>query len=243
MEELEALKDVDKWSRYILIFGYIRSIEQSMHESYFHGLIPNVIIFLCLSYSTEFYLKDCFEDFDDDIFEISDDKLTIKNIKGATWHNHSIFGKEPIDAASDNIYRWVLNIHSDDILIGICAMTKMEKSGRVNKDFTKSPGKALTSYGYYRGSGAPYYAFDSDGGSFTNRKMSIHTQDAWEFGKGDQIVLLLHFEWNRVYLEIKGEKDKQFLIFKDIDRSYQYYLVLQMPEKDDFVTILHPNPC
>ena len=107
---IEWLEDVDKWSKCVLIAGFIREIEQSTNDLF---VIPKVIIFLCLSYSTDIYFKDCFESARDDIFTISDDKLTIKNVNGATWNNHTIFCKEAINSTVDNIYRWVLDIHAE----------------------------------------------------------------------------------------------------------------------------------
>ena len=230
MSELRELKDIDKWSQFILVFGFIRELEVLICISWkfasFYNFIPTAIKCLCLSYCSYFYFKDEFEKANDNIFTICNNKRTIKNIKGCLWSDHSIFGQQSINSNNDDICRWIFDIHSDDILIGICS----SKNEKIYKDFTECSR-------YY-----PFYAFDNGGNVFTHSKQSIQNKELWEFGKGDRVTLIVHFEFGRILIKVND--DDMIIVFREIERSktLKYHLALQMPKKDDYVTLVHLNP-
>ena len=241
MAELKDLPEIaDKWHEFILVFAFIRAIEESDEDQItFPGLytyIPTTIKFLCLSYFSSYTYtnEDSFEHHHalDSIFEISETKLTITNIDGCSWENHSIFGKQVIASDSNDIFRWAFNIHSDEMIIGICSV----KNNQIDRDFTNIPSKS-------RGKDESYcdqfYAIDNVGNAYTHCKQTIQNQFIWEFGDGDKIQLILRMEYGRLLIQVNDEE--MIMVFANMERSQdlKYHLAFQMPDKGDYIELMY----
>ena len=88
------------------VFGFVRRIEQAL-ESYRN--IPVIISYLCLAY---YSISEYFDKARTDCFKITDDKLTITNIKKCIDEKHTIFMKQWIDSQCDLICEWLFKINT-----------------------------------------------------------------------------------------------------------------------------------
>eukprot|EP01084_Bolivina_argentea_P118376 210050_1 len=211
MSSLQQLKYVNKKFKYC-VFGYIRESESKLELP----PIPMLISYICLSY---YYFADFFSKAREDHFKISNDKLTITNIKYCDYRNHSIFLNEWIDATSNTIVTWTFTFkNTNDVIVGLA----LEED--INEDFCF--GKK------------PTYAIASWGGNFLNGMMRGNfTQPV--FGGNDNVEFVLNLKNGTFGCRI-GNKPIN-IAFENVSRhnGIKYKLAMQLRTIEDAVTIMN----
>lgn len=96
----------DSRSEYV-VFGYLRNMDSRFSLS---SHIPPLVSHLCLRF---YFIFECFDEARTDCFKISDDRLTIANIKQCGYQ-HTIFLCKWIESTSKSIATWKFERNSTD---------------------------------------------------------------------------------------------------------------------------------
>ena len=217
MEPLRNARSTDGKSQSI-VFGYVREMESSFAISEVASLIINIILGF---YYHEEYITEYVKEF----FQISQDRLTITNIKDIYTNFHSIYLNQWIESTSKAIIKWTFKINklsqSNQYYFGI---TSNEKAP--DTDF------AVGVNSYYIGYNGRVY------------RGSISCNFIEPFRKtirdGDSVTFTLHLpskSWlGRIDRDEKPGTDYKFCKI-DVAEDIRYKFVIQLGAFGDSVTL------
>ena len=213
----KLLENVNKQVKYC-VFGYIRNIELLFK----FPSIPIVIFYLCLGY---YYNAEQFEDARKDCFRISNDKLTITNIKRCRFPNHTIYLQRFIESTIERVIKWTFKINrlgSDYYEMAFAIVSKQESIKK----------------GIFRQ--ADYFMVFNNGiREFypTGCVIENSRKDGCIFTEGDLVSLTLDLKNGMVYYQI-NDGNHVFITdrFKS-DRSTKYKMAIQLKTIGSSVTL------
>eukprot|EP01084_Bolivina_argentea_P043593 80298_1 len=220
MSNLEVSKRANQQIKSI-VFGYIRE-----QESYllYNCNIPLLISYTCLSF---YYVPEFISKARTDYFEISDDKMTIKNIRGhCSVDKHAIFCNQWITSTLNIIAKWTFLIQNraGNLYFGLASNDEY-----LNNDFC-------------RPSNEPCYQIANHGGKYAHDiPFNFGNNKLKQFGNSDTVVFYLDLISNEQYgiwsFQING-KDK-IVIFNDVRKGdyIQYKMAFQITGKDGCVVL------
>eukprot|EP01084_Bolivina_argentea_P254612 428071_1 len=219
MSSMKRIKNVDAHSKYC-VFGYIREMELNLKLP----TIPLLISYICVSY---FYEPEYFSKARPDCFKISENKLTITNIKTTNDNTHTVYCHKWTNSMSNSIVKWTFVINgkkqdtdSDGIFFGFVTQ---ENKGSILCDFSSN--REL-----------PNYAIGHNGTKFFGSAI-CNTEASYGFDEKDEIEYTLNLKNASISSNINNAND--LILFNNIERSgdINYKMVVQMPAKGDSVTL------
>lgn len=172
MDPLKIAKFADVRTDH-LVFGYIREVESDFDVPDITSLIIHLI--LGFYYQFEFITK-----FRKDCFEVSEDKLTIANIKAIGFSQHAIYFNHWIASTSKSVVQWTFKINK--MAFGTIYFGLISREKDVETDFGDRDEKFV-----------PNYAVNTHCGIFINGKWTTSTGDEWHINDGDIVTLILDF--------------------------------------------------
>ena len=198
-----------------VVFGYFRL--QNLN-------IPKGIKLICLKYYNENI--EWFSGFREDCFKVSDDKMTITNIKNCDFDNHTIFGNVWIPSTSKTVSKWTLNITTnkmnDAMYIGFASKYD------INDDFIKT-----------HVDHTPNYAIGNAGFIFQNGEYvySPQTPLAPKFREGSAVTLTLNLVDAQVRIKVDDQSDVVIADEIEINKHIRYIFAMQIRRIQNCVTL------
>lgn len=208
-----------------IVFGYIRE-----HESTDDAInIPPLVSYKCLKYyCSDEYFSRALEDF----FTISNDKMTITNIRNIPVHAHTIYCNKWIESLSNVIVKWTFSIKSLPGYAIFFGLTSNEK--RIDEDFCTQ-------------NNAPCYQVSSDGIKYSHNMRNngisypILPIDGWD--NNDTLTFILDltnklgFRFGQFSIK-KNDKEPK-MIFNDVEKGkdIKYKMTLQMINENSCVVL------
>ena len=214
LSKLKLIKKIPKSVKYF-VAGYTREMGTNLSLN-----IPVLIQSLCLLY---YYQLDYFKKAHSN-YEISKDKLTVTKISGLNDWSTNIFCNEWFESVSNRIIKWTFYVNKNkDNYAGILFILITKDNG-LAFDYT---------WGASSVNDHEYCHFNS-GKTYLDGKIS---NDASEFGQGDEIVYTLDLKKNEWKFQ-KGT-DKECIIKSNVPKAklIKYKLILSMFDEGDSVTL------
>eukprot|EP01084_Bolivina_argentea_P037160 68703_1 len=136
LKQLKQINDHTKRS----VFGYVREIQEKLSLPN----IPILISYLCLSYyyHNEYFTKSC------DEIEISNDRMSIKKIKGDLSYANTTYCNTWIQSTSNKIAKWTLKATACSSYIYICLISNYDD--KMNEDCSVYESKYMPNYGFHK---------------------------------------------------------------------------------------------
>ena len=197
-------------------------IAQQLTNDVVSGYLRKGIKLICLKYYNEDI--EWFGGFRDDCFKLSDDKMTITNIKSCNFANHTIFGNVWIPSTSKTISKWTLKINTmnDDVYIGFASKYD------INDDFIHF-NKTYENH-------TPNYAIGDAGFIFQNGEY-VYSRRAPKFKEGSAVTLTLDLVDAQVRMKVDDQSDLVIADRIEINENVRYIFAMQMSLEGDSVTL------
>eukprot|EP01084_Bolivina_argentea_P256703 432295_1 len=200
-----------------IVFGYIKSLEitfKTMH-------LPQGIKQICLMY---YYINEFFSKAQDTLFKISEDKLTITNIRYCSFGSHTIYGKVWIPSVSKSIHKWTFSIHvKAEMYIGIAS-----NDDNIDSDFSSDLENDI-----------PNYALSNYGSRYKNGERFYDEFDTFITGFRHYTDVTLILDLCNAHLSYGVNDNALITVFDDIhiSKDIKYIMALQTRMPNDSVTI------
>ena len=207
-----------------LIFGYLRRIESS------HGIVvPLEIKYIFAQYAIlEFISIARF-----DHFEITNNALTVKNIKDCDFKDHTIICNEWVDSMVNGIYKWTFKIRLKNNIQNVDNNLSRVFLGFITSTFDKSDKDFKQKWNSF--------AIGNKGTTWRGGILNIKYQNdvRYMFNDGDKVTLILDTMDKDICLQI-NQLPQQKQIHKNIKKAknLKHKLVIQLKYKGDHVTLL-----
>ena len=222
MESLINAKSADSRSKRI-IHGYIHRSEIQLKLPEIASLIINII--LGFYYSGEFISK-----FLDKYFEVSQDKLTITNLREIEFEEHTIYLNQWIESMSKAIVRWTFKINAMSnhnrtrIFFGFASKERPSEY-----DFTTDKCEFIPNYSISNYS-SPWI----DG-----RTTNINVPMQYEMRKDDLVSFTLDLVSKKWKCRIHGKTDELEICDVKTSDNIRYKFVLQIACVGDSITLVN----
>lgn len=203
------------------VFGFVREFQDGNKDM----IVPMAINYLCLQY---YYIAEYFAYANHKFIEMSENKLTIKNIDG--YNGYSIYCHQWINSMSSMICKWIFKINHKQnnwsYIMQFGLTSKQLENGEFCSNIT------VPNYGfrsdYFRIKNGTFYGDTKEQRKPENLKM---------FTSGDIITLILDLNRNAFICLIN---DKEELRFDDIQKSkdIKYKMAWSLLNREDSITLL-----
>ena len=218
MDPLENAKSADHKTECI-VFGYIHGMKLKLKLTEIASLITHMI--LGFYYNPEFITK-----FLDKHFKVSQDKLTITNIKPTDFRSHSIYLNQWINSTESSITKWTFKINN------------LRKVGGTELyfalvSFQNDPSHDLTGpFSIYR----PNYCVNDWGRKYENAANAASS--GFKLNTGSVITFTLDLisrEWSA---KVHDKTDKIKLFDVEVGTNIKYKFGLQIVTMGNTVTLV-----
>ena len=211
-----------------LIFGYTRRQENELELS---TNIPPLIYHFVAAFH---HIDEYFDQAVKDCFTISDDKLTITNIKFCHWGHHTIYLNQWIPSKSKYSYRWKFRINKLKKKINFGLVCKQDPPNAAFWSWFDRP-----CYSFTNDQQAHKYRLTDYPLSKDYRKPTPETtKQNLKYGEGDEVTFILNMKTKT--LNCKINDGQKFIVFDDInkDKKVKLKLVLSMENKGDSISLI-----
>ena len=220
LDPLSIAKSADSKSNHI-VFGYIHEIESQLNLQEITSLIIHII--LGFYYQNEFitkYRKDC--------FEVSEDKLTITNIKQVGFLAHSIYFNQWIESTSQLIVKWTFKMNK------VIERGTGFYFGLVSKEEDTFSDFSSASDEY-----TPNYAICGDGQLWDNGKFADDSEILTELMESDWVTFILDLSAGKFKCSIQDrfEEAEICAVAIGVSEPIRYKFALQMGTKGNSLTL------
>lgn len=218
----------------MLIYGFIKAAQKELNI-----LLNNIPIPIQQYIVAYYYLHEYFYKAPDNHFEISDNKLTITNIKN-TPHQYQVWMNQSVSSLSDNIFTWRFKINKlkDGINFGIVPSKHCVENCMDFWFWEFRPVYSITNKQCIH----KYPWKETD--CHLIRDMTPNSNLAQlTFGSGDEVSLTLNIKESTINCTIND--DPSFNLFTDIEKHFEelndieWKLIFSMGNKDDCITLLN----